>query len=96
MGRLLLSKVFVPIVALLCVTFYLLRPSGIDGPMPDAVPQLRKGFDHQPWTRIIAKVRRPDGTIDYRAVRESKDELDNYQDALRASSLGVHPHRFRD
>lgn len=96
MGRLLLSKVFVPIVALLCVTFYLLRPSGIDGPMPDAVPQLGKGFDHQPWTRIIAKVRRPDGTIDYRAVRESKDELDNYLGALRASCPRSTPHRFRD
>ena len=61
MGRLLLSKVFVPIVALLCVTFYLLRPSGIDGPMPDAVPQLGKGFDHQPWTRLLQRFGAPMG-----------------------------------
>ena len=45
---------------------------------------------------IIAKVRRPDGTIDYRAVRESKDELDNYLGALRASCPRSTPHRFRD
>jgi hypothetical protein len=69
MGRLLLSRIFVPIVAILCATFFILRPAGVDGPMPEAIPQVAKGFDHQLWSNFISKVRKADGRIDFGSVR---------------------------
>ena len=96
MGRLLLSRIFVPVVALLCVTFFILRPAGVDGPMPDPIPQTAKGFDHQQWSNFILKIRKADGRIDFAAVRDHQGELDRYLGTLRAACPRSTPHRFRD
>ena len=96
MGRLLLSRVFVPFVAILCGTFFFLRPAGIDGPMPEPVAQTGKGFDHQPWSNILLKIRKPNGRIDFAAVRENEVNLQTYLGALRAACPRSTPHRFRD
>lgn len=96
MGRLLLSRIFVPIVAILCVTFYILRPAGIDGPTVESVPQLGKGFDHQLWSTFIRKVRKADGRVDFAAVRAHQEDLDQYLGSLRAACPRSTPHRFRD
>ena len=82
MGRLLLSRIFVPDVAILCATFFILRPAGVDGPMPEAIPQAAKGFDHQLWSTLISKIRKPDGRVDFAAVRTNQDDLDKYLDLL--------------
>ena len=96
MGRLLLSRIFVPVVAILCATFFILRPAGVDGPMPEAIPQAAKGFDHQLWSTLISKIRKPDGRVDFAAVRTNQDDLDKYLGMLRASCPRSTPHRFRD
>ena len=96
MGRLLLSRVFVPFVALLFATFFFLRPAGIDGPMPQSVAQAGKGFDHQLWSDIIGKVRKANGRIDFAAVRDNQSDLHTYLGSLRAACPRSTPHRFRD
>lgn len=96
MGRLLLSRFFVPFVALLCITFFILRPSGVDGPMPPAFQQTGKGFDHSRWSKIIKNVRRENGTIDFEALKTQEKDLDLYLGSLRASCPRSTPHRFRD
>lgn len=96
MGRLLLSRIFVPFVALLCATLFFLRPAGIDGPITKSVAQSGKGFDHQLWSKIIGKVRRANGRIDFAAVRANERDLDTYLGTLRAACPRSTPHRFRD
>ena len=96
MGKLLVSRVFIPIVAVLCGIFFYLRPGGIEGPKPEAVPQVGKGFSHDLWTDFLTKVRREDGTVDFAAVHLHQELLDRYIGSLRAACPRSTPHRFRD
>lgn len=96
MGNLLVSRFLIPLVTVICICLYILRPGGVDGPTPPPVPQPGKGFDHSLWTDILAKIRRPDATVDFGAVRAAQSDLDQYLGALRASSPLSAPHRFRD
>ena len=96
MTKLLSSKFLIPLVAVICAVLFVLRPGGVDGPTPPPVAQTGKGFNHQPWTDILAKIRRPDGSVDFDAVRASQADINKYLGALRASSPLSAPHRFRE
>ena len=96
MNKLLSSRFLIPLVALICGVLFMLRPGGVDGPSPAAVAQEGKGFSHDLWTDILTKIRRPDGTVDFDAVRAAQPELDRYLGTLRGSSPLSAPHRFRE
>lgn len=96
MGNLLVSRLLIPIVALLCLILFVLRPGGVEGPSPPAVNQTGSGFDHGLWSEILSEIRKSDGTIDFAAVRTAKPKLDRYLGTLRAASPLSSPHRFRE
>ena len=96
MSKLLVSRFLIPLVAVICAVLFVLRPGGVDGPAPPAVQQQGQGFDHQLWTDILSKIRRPDGTVDFEAVRQAKPQIQRYLGSLRASSPLSAPHRFRE
>ena len=78
----------------LAVTFWF-RPKGIDGPRPEPVAATGKGFEHSALTTVLGAVVRPDGSVDYAALKRDPAPLDRYLGQLRATSPKNAPHRFK-
>ena len=79
----------------LAVTLFWFRPGGVEGPRPSPVDPAGKGFSHAQLSEVLAAAVRPDGTVDYAALRAAPAALDAYLGQLRAVSPATAPHRFK-
>ena len=91
------SRLLVPTAAILCCVFVYFRPGGIEGPRyPTVAMESVKGFDHGNWSKLLERVRKGDGLVDFEQVRTHHSLLKKYLGQLRLMSPVSAPHRFRN
>jgi hypothetical protein len=89
------SSLIVPFAVILVITLFWFRPGGVEGPRASEIPATGKSFDHSVFTRVLKKIVKSDGTVDYPALKADTKDLDRYLGQLGATSPGNAPHRFR-
>lgn len=89
------SSWLVLLLVIIGTALFWLRPGGIEGPRPAPVAPEGRGFDHSALDPILAQVARPDGTVDYAAVKAMRPALDHYLGQLRAAGPANAGHRFK-
>ena len=89
------TSLLILVAIIVLATLYWFKPGGIEGPRVTPEPTQGKGFDHSPFAAVLKQALKPDGTIDYGALKKNQAPLNRYLGLLAATGPTSAPHRFR-